>query len=138
MPPAEFTAFGGRYALMTSAYVFLAVLVLRTAAARLYAGAVLAAIGDQRVAIERLAPFEQQALRSFGLIDTAGTLHGPVGGGGKRTFRRRIALLAGVFAMMALWIGVAVQVFFGQFLNYFWIAWLNHPLLQLPWFPRVF
>ena len=38
------------------------------------------------------------------------------------------SLLLGV-----VWFVLVAQVFIGQFLNHQWIAWLNHPLVALPW-----
>jgi hypothetical protein len=34
-----------------------------------------------------------------------------------------------------LWFALVVQIFVGQFLNHQWVAWLNHPLVGLPWLP---
>jgi hypothetical protein len=34
-----------------------------------------------------------------------------------------------------LWFALVVQIFVGQFLNHQWLAWLNHPLVGLPWLP---
>jgi hypothetical protein len=34
-----------------------------------------------------------------------------------------------------LWFAFVVQIFVGQFLNHQWVAWLNHPLVGLPWLP---
>jgi hypothetical protein len=34
-----------------------------------------------------------------------------------------------------VWLALVAQIFVGQFLNHAWIAWLNHPLIALPWLP---
>jgi hypothetical protein len=34
-----------------------------------------------------------------------------------------------------VWLALVAQIFVGQFLNHAWIAWLNHPLMALPWLP---
>ncbi len=33
----------------------------------------------------------------------------------------------------ALWLGAVFLIFAGQFLNYSWFAWINQPVLMLPW-----
>lgn len=32
-----------------------------------------------------------------------------------------------------IWFGLVAQIFIGQFMNHQWVAWLNPPLLGLPW-----
>ncbi|MEM9026731.1 MAG: hypothetical protein AAGC70_00010 [Pseudomonadota bacterium] len=51
------------------------------------------------------------------------------------------SLLAGLVTMLqsavhvTIWFGLIAQVFVTQFLHHQWVAWLNPPLVALPWFP---
>ena len=53
------------------------------------------------------------------------------------------SLLSSVAAMVRslllaiLWFALVAQIFVGQFLNHQWVAWLNHPLVALPWLPQL-
>lgn len=33
-----------------------------------------------------------------------------------------------------IWFGLVVQIYVGQFVSHQWVSWLNHPLIELPWF----
>jgi hypothetical protein len=46
-----------------------------------------------------------------------------------------IAAIVRSLLLGILWFALVVQIFVGQFLNHQWVAWLNHPLVGLPWLP---
>jgi len=46
-----------------------------------------------------------------------------------------IAAIARSLLLGILWFALVAQIFVGQFLNHQWVAWLNHPLVALPWLP---
>ena len=46
-----------------------------------------------------------------------------------------IATIARSLLLGIVWFALVAQIFVGQFLNHAWIAWLNHPLIVLPWLP---
>jgi hypothetical protein len=46
-----------------------------------------------------------------------------------------IAAIARSLLLGIIWFALVVQIFVGQFLNHQWVAWLNHPLVALPWLP---
>ena len=45
----------------------------------------------------------------------------------------RVARLARFMVLSAIWTGLAVLIFVGQFLNHGWHVWLSHPFIFLPW-----
>ncbi|MBV1868468.1 MAG: hypothetical protein KUG69_11275 [Marinosulfonomonas sp.] len=45
----------------------------------------------------------------------------------------RIAQLVRITLLTAIWAGLAVLIFLGQFLNHAWHIWLTHPFVFLPW-----
>ena len=36
----------------------------------------------------------------------------------------------------AIWFVLVAQIYVGQFVNHQWLAWINHPVLVLPWIPQ--
>ena len=40
-----------------------------------------------------------------------------------------------VVLLMAIWFALVVQIYIGQFFNHHWFAWINVPILGLPWLP---
>jgi hypothetical protein len=46
-----------------------------------------------------------------------------------------IAAIARSLLLGIVWFAFVVQVFVGQFFNHQWVAWLNHPVIALPWLP---
>ena len=125
--PAEIEDFRGQLIFWASAYLFGALIVLRLAAARIYAGALLRALGDGEITPQDLAPPERDCLARLDLLPAGAPA--PQG----RGLLRRLPRAPLVLASAAVWTGIAFLVFFGQFLNHAWILWLNHPLIQLPW-----
>ncbi len=103
----------GGAALVTAAYLFLALLVLRTWAARSYAAAVARALAGPEAALWQTSPLAEG------------------NHGGKRPWKLTHWLHLPLLA--AIWFGLAAQVFVGQFLNHDWHIWLSHPLILLPW-----
>jgi hypothetical protein len=39
---------------------------------------------------------------------------------------------------LALWGGLVAELYVAQFLAHDWFAWVNHPLVQLPWAGGIF
>ncbi len=46
-----------------------------------------------------------------------------------------IAAIARSLLLGIVWFAFVAQIFVAQFLNHLWVAWLNHPLVALPWLP---
>lgn len=113
MNGAEQADIAGLASLLTAAWAFLALLVLRGLAARLYAAAApRAAAGiaarhweDARAARER--------------------------GPGRRPSRGRRAVWFSLNLILAF--GLPALIVIGQFINHSWALWLTHPMLLLPW-----
>lgn len=96
-----------------SAYLFVALLILRGWSARVYAASVARALDGPD------APIWQNSALSAGPS------------GGRRSWSLTHWVRAVVLSM--IWFGLAAQIFVGQFLNHDWHLWLTHPFLFLPW-----
>lgn len=113
MAPDQIASLAGGIALALAAYAFLALLVLRGWAARLYAKAIARALDGPEAAMWETSPLAK----------------GRIGGARswKLTHWMRITVL------MVIWFGLAAQIFVGQFMNHDWHLWLTHPMWLLPW-----
>ncbi len=103
------------FKLITGAYIFLALVILRRWSAVIFARAV------QRAAWGRDAELWQGTLLK-----------------GKEPPKRtstpwRFSRAIRMVVLLSLWVGVAVLIFVGQFLNHSWFVWLSHPFVFLPW-----
>jgi hypothetical protein len=112
LSPEAVEVLRGWIALARAAWAFLALVLLRGIAARLYAGAATAAAGADPTlwartrarSAARFAPPPPRALRALWLL---------------------LALAPGL--------GLGFLILAGQFLNHAWWLWLTHPFLLLPW-----
>ncbi len=115
-------------------YLFGALVVLRVASGRIYAGA-LRGIAQNRPRLDDLDPRERELLQLASVAMSAPA--------GKRNFLSRFTrwlatkaggMLCG-FLVGSLWFTFIAQLYVSEFLRYTsWQGWLNHPLLMLPWF----
>lgn len=103
----------GLIALVKAGYVFIALVILRGWAARIYSNAVHRAMAGPE------APMWKGAPLNLG--------QGREGRSWKLTHWMRCVLL------LVIWFGLAAQIFVGQFLNHDWHMWLTHPMFLLPW-----
>lgn len=101
--------------IVTGAYIFASLVILRRWAARVYANAVL------RAGTGWDADLWAGSALSGG-FSTTGT---------RRPWRLfRFVQFTG---LAVIWTGLAVLIFLGQFLNHDWHVWLTHPYFLLPW-----
>lgn len=120
------------YFFWVSALGFVLFLAVRLAAARVYAVALLRDLRQGEVCAHRLVGFEAEALGRLGLVPRSRptALRPGVAVRGPRTVVRTLGLLL----TLALWLTFTAQIFAAQFLNYRGPrAWLNQPLVQVPW-----
>ncbi len=124
MSPEEIGEYIGAHHFWTSVYILAALLTLRAWAARIYARSALdlylrdeTGWGDTRIMGYVLE-------ENFDLGS-----HRP------RTGPAKIRAVLLVILLPAIWFGLVAQTYVGQFMNYKWWNWLNHPLVQIPWFP---
>tara|TARA_Y100001934_G_scaffold273196_1_gene362993 strand:- start:2413 stop:3687 length:1275 start_codon:yes stop_codon:yes gene_type:complete len=113
-----------------------AYILVRCLAARIYAAGLLRALREKQVDPEKLSPAEQSALDRLELLtDTPPILQSRWRRLAK-WFGTKLGRALGGFAIFWLWAAFQLQVYFAEFLNYHEAgrAWLNHPLVQLPWF----
>jgi len=112
-----------------------AYVILRLAAARIYASGILALVqtgkinaaklsGPEREPLQRLALLEMspQRERNFLLrwLEWAGT---------------RFGRMASAIALALIWFSFVAQIYIAEFFQYHrGVGWINQPLVQLPWF----
>jgi hypothetical protein len=116
-------------------YILPAYVVLRLVAARIYARAILRGIQTGEVSVSQLAPKERLELQRLNLIQVNPPrsrhvlLH-------VATSTTSFALFAGgLFATAFIWFTFVAQIYVSEFFMYHQaVAWLNQPLVQLPWF----
>ena len=113
MTGEEIATLQGSIALIKAAYVFVALVILRGWAARIYAAAVARALEGPD------APQWHGSVLAEGRV------------GGNRAWRLTHWLR--ILLLMVIWFGLAVQIYLGQFLNHDWHVWLTHPFFLLPW-----
>ena len=122
------------YFFWAGALVFAAYLLLRLAAARVYADAVLQSVRSGYVLPDRLSVEERAVLDRLGLlgVEERPARHAvvrAVGGLGRLTTRT-----ASIAVLVSIWFAFVAQIFVSEFFNYHPIVgWLNQPLVQLPW-----
>ena len=109
--------------------------LVRLAGARLYAGGLVAAVRNGRIAGSQLHETERVALERLQLLHQQLPPERPfalrVARWGASTFGRGVA----GFALFWLWFSVIAQLYVNEFLHYHVAqGWLNQPLIQLPWF----
>lgn len=135
---AEALAFLNRYYLFSGGYLFAALILLRTAMARVYAGAVLRAVQGGALGEEELAESEWRILHRLELLQRRPA---PPQSRWIRLARwaaTRSAAVVGAVATGSLWLAFVAQIYVSEFLNYHpVVGWLNQPLVQLPWFRYV-
>ncbi|MFM9843658.1 MAG: hypothetical protein ACKVOI_11875 [Dongiaceae bacterium] len=137
LAPAEAAGFLQLYYLAAGLPLFLLFLLPRLAAARIYAGAVPAALRQGRIAAGELPERPRQFLAELGLLPAAPPAPRPA----PALWRQGAYTAAGSFAASglflataAVWSGFVFEIVVAQFFNYREaIGWLNHPLVQLPW-----
>ena len=102
----------GPLALLTAAYMFIALTLLRGWSAHIYTRAVARALCGPEAALWQESPVSitAQGTRSWRL-----------------THWVRAVLLG------FIWFGLTVQIFVGQFMNHDWHLWGAHPFTLLPW-----
>ncbi|MGE0697462.1 MAG: hypothetical protein AB7O57_00030 [Hyphomicrobiaceae bacterium] len=105
-----------RWHLATTAYLIPVLVILRSAAAHLYARSWLAAC----------------PVTTGGLSTVANALGITIDRPAKRRPGRLGGLLAALLIAVA-WIAFLAMLFVTQFANHAWWNWLNHPLIGLPW-----
>ncbi len=133
LTPGEIAGFAKRYLFIAALYLLIALIVLRVAAARIYAGALLGALRDGSVEATEIGALERRILDRLDLLTVRPeTPRHPVAKAARWASGRLLRIAGGVLTL-AFWFGFVAQIFVGQFLNHFWLYWVNHPLIHLPW-----
>ena len=131
----EALAFLKTYYFRVAILGFSVVVILRLAAARVYARAIVTAIRNGGVRVAELSLDEQRLIQRLDL--------GTSPPQARKSVIVRIPLWMGsrllegvaVGLVTAIWFSFVAQIFVAEFLNYHPVAgWLNQPLVQLLWF----
>jgi hypothetical protein len=127
-----------RYFFAAAFLIFPLYVYLRVLAARIYARGVLHAVQTGEITVTDLSSKERIELQRLNLIQ--------VNPPRSRHVLLRVAtsttslalFAAGIFATALLWFTFVAQIYISEFFNYHQaLAWLNQPLVQLPWFRYV-
>jgi hypothetical protein len=133
--PKQVVKFLNGYFFAAAFLVFPLYVLLRVLAARIYARGVLLGVQRGEIQVTDLTPKERMELIRLNLIQVNPPrsrhvlLH-------VATSTTSMALfVAGLFATGLIWFTFVAQIYISEFFNYHEvIAWLNQPLVQLPWF----
>ncbi len=138
MTDLEFLNVLNTYFFWTGVVGFSAFVVLRVLATRVYAGAVVSAVRDGDLSVDKLGAIESLTLERLGLSKAE-----------DRPQRRAVIRIARsatrpfwrtsvVTATVLVWFTFVAQIYVREFLNYHPVrGWMNQPLVQLPWFRYV-
>ncbi|MEM7718061.1 MAG: hypothetical protein AAF222_02585 [Pseudomonadota bacterium] len=113
MTSDDIARLAGGIDLSLAVYIFVALMILRSWAASLYARAALRAMSGSDAALWETSP----------LVGQTGAQERPW----LLTHWSRCMLLC------LIWFGLAAQIFIAQFLNHDWHLWVTHPFVMLPW-----
>ena len=116
-------------------WVLPAFVILRLVAARIYASAILPLVQCGKLQPAALSEIEREHLERLGLLNVQ---PGPE----RHLFIRliawtgtRVGRIASGIALFLIWFSFVAQIYIAEFFNYHGgLAWLNQPLVQLPWF----
>lgn len=138
MSDMELLGFLRGYYLFVGLLGFIAYVSLRVVSARIYAKGVLRCVEKGRLSIEQLAPVERRVMGRLGVIalDAQEPRHVIVRAGawtGRRFFG-----VTGFAVLVIIWFSFVAQIFISEFFNYHpFRAWMNQPLVQLPWYQSI-
>ena len=133
-PPQEVATLLNYYYFWTALVVFPAFVLLRWCCALVYGSAILNAVQCGAVTPEALAESEWKTLHRLDLLRVKPE---PI-----RPFHLRLVAWAGTragrwtagAATAFVWFLLVMQIYTAQFFNYDHLAFLNQPMVQLPWF----
>lgn len=132
---AQVTASLKGYFFWCALVVLPAYVILRLAAARIYASGLLSLVERGEIAASDLASGERDMLERLGLLAVRAQRE-------RHAFVRFIAWTGtrlgrgvGAVILVLVWFSFVAQIYITQFLNYHsGLGWINQPLVQLPWF----
>jgi hypothetical protein len=112
-----------------------AFVLVHLAAARIYAAGLISLVQTGKVSESELAPGERDVLNRLGLLTVRPQKQ-------HHRFVRfiawtgtRLGRAVGAVIFVLIWFSFVAQIYVSQFLNYHsGAAWMNQPLVQLPWF----
>lgn len=113
MSAREISQLSWKIDLALAVYVFIALFILRSWSALLYANAVARALNGPDADLWKNSPLSgnrRMQTRSWSLTHWTRS-----------------------FMICVIWFGLAAQIFVAQFLNHDWHLWVTHPFLLLPW-----
>lgn len=121
------------YHIMASVLAFGLFVAVRLSAAKVYARALLGAVRSGAVGAELLSDAERRFLTDLRLLSPEAKDKGGLVARAVATSGRGIARLTTAALVLPLWFVFVAEIYIAQFLNHDWLAWVSHPLIQLPW-----
>ena len=106
---------------------------LRLMAAKTYARALLNAVRTGKLRADRLGEVERGFLADLHLLEPQGKDESGAFVRAVTTSGRGILRFSTAIVVLPLWFVFVAEIYIAQFLNHDWLAWVNHPLIQLPW-----
>lgn len=121
------------YYVLCIAIAFALFLALRLAAARIYARALLKSLRSGRIKADRLSDTEREYLAALKLLEPETREDRGVMARAALSTGRGVMRFAAAAPVLVLWFVFAAMIYIAQFFNHDWFAWVNHPLVQVPW-----
>ncbi|MDP8243256.1 MAG: hypothetical protein P9L94_04180 [Candidatus Hinthialibacter antarcticus] len=138
MSDMELLGFLRGYYLFVGLLGFIAYVLLRVVTARIYAKGVLRCVEKGTIKIEQLSSVERRVMSCLDVKpEPAKEPRHVVVRAGAWT-GRRVMGVTGFAVLVVIWFSFVAQIFVSEFFNYHpFRAWMNQPLVQLPWYQAI-
>lgn len=138
MTDADLLAFLEKYYFWLGFAGFAGFVIVRLAAARIYAGALSHAVREGRLGAEDLSPFERDVFEALGKDRAVERPGRSILARASIWLGRRATAVVSLTMIVVFWFVFVAQIFIGEFFHYHPVrAWLNQPLAQAPWFRSI-
>ena len=119
---------------LAGAFVALACfMVVRVATMRFYADNLVGLIKSGKLEVAELPTIQRFAFMRLGIEAPTEIPQKSL----MKTLGRVTSWIVAIPLVIALWFGFITQLYISQFFNHYWIGWLIHPIIQLPWFDPI-
>jgi hypothetical protein len=123
------------YFFWCGAFMLPAFVIVHLVAARIYAAGLMSLVQSGDITESELGVTEREALNRLGLLTVRPQAERHVLVRFIAWTSTRVGRAVGAVILVFIWFSFVAQIYIGEFLNYHsGIAWMNQPLVQLPWF----
>ncbi len=117
---------------------FIAYVLLRVVSARIYAKGVIRCVETGNIKIGQLTSIERRVMGRLDVKPEAPKEPRHVVVRAGAWTGRRLVGVTGFAALVVIWFSFAAQIYVSEFFNYHPVrAWMNQPLVQLPWYQSI-